>query len=111
MRAQRLYRLHVTLPEGSDEYGWEPKGWADDPQHWYRDMETGAMELSPFTWPTVRTYVSRGGAEGRAWLLQKYGATVQIEVSEAVAWSGKRIPVRPDPRPEPVPEGSADDLF
>lgn len=96
-----MYRLIVAYPEGSQEYDWEPQGW--EPEHWGKDPETGADEHAPFSWPGLRNFLSRSGAEHRAWEFMKYGATVAIEESEPIAWSGIEKPVRPDPTPPAQP--------
>lgn len=88
-RLVRVYRLAVTLPEGSTEPGWEPEGWYEicEQRGWVAsDRETGAEYDPPFAWPRRKLYLSKLSAETRAKLLRSYGATVEIEESEPVAW-------------------------
>lgn len=81
-----VYRLDVTYPPGSDEYGWAPEGWDDAPENQEMEPDTGAWGPAPFHWPAVRRYQSRGGAERRAELLRSYGATVTVVRSNPVTW-------------------------
>jgi hypothetical protein len=91
--ADRIYRLNVEYPqmpcEGwtfTEDVGWIPKDWEDNPMAWGKEADTNADEFYPFRWPANRNYLSRTGAEGRAKLFRKYGATVTVEASEPVAW-------------------------
>jgi hypothetical protein len=82
----RVYRLHVTYPEGSHApdgipvAGWEPPGWQPGAAY---DPEEGP---APFSWPRLRLYLSRNGAEARARWFREFGATVEIEESRPVEW-------------------------
>jgi len=84
----RVYRLHVTYPEGSFEPEWEPPGW--EPDYWV-DPDTGAHEPMPFRWPAERLFLSRSAAQRRAVQLRSYGAKVEVEESEPVVW-GRILP-------------------
>lgn len=90
-RRTYLYRLNVQLPPGSDEPGWEPPGWSDDPEHKVQDPETGGYETADFSWPALRAYLSPAAANRRATLLRRYGAVVTVERSEPIAWSARQI--------------------
>lgn len=87
----RIYRLVVQYPEGShDSEGWPVDSW--EPPDWrpvdlIEEPDTGAWITPPFKWPSVRCYLSRTGAEGRAKLLRRYGAVVEVQRSEPVVWS------------------------
>lgn len=82
----RVYRLNVTYPPGSLEYGWEPpelSGWAP------------VLSFTPegegddvFRWPQNRACLTLGTAKRRAKLFRKYGAEVTIERSDPVTWPG-----------------------
>jgi hypothetical protein len=82
----RVYRLHVTYPEGSHApdgipvAGWYPADW--QPGGAYLPEEWPA----PFSWPRVHLYLSKSGAEKRAKLFHSFGATVEIEESRPVEW-------------------------
>lgn len=73
----RVYRLVVEVPEESWEPGWMPEGWGHQP--W-----TPEEERTTFQWPRTRDYLSRSGAEKRADLFRKYGATVRVVASAPV---------------------------
>ena len=94
MSRRYLYRLDVTYPPGSNEYGWSPPGWDEDPTNDAVEAETGAPYTAPFWWPTHHVYQSRSGAKKRADLLRKYGATVALIRSNPVTW--------PDATPAPT---------
>lgn len=81
-RPVRVWRLNVTLPEGSEKPGWQPEGWVADVSDWGVE---GEYER-PFIWPRRRNYLSVKGAKVMARILREYGATVQIEESEPVTW-------------------------
>lgn len=81
-----LYRLHVEYPPGSQELGWEPPGWRDDPENEVIDPETGAPDCASFSWPFNRTYISQTAARRRADLFRSYGAGVTIERSKPIEW-------------------------
>jgi hypothetical protein len=80
----RIFRLHWTLPEGSEVPGWKP------------DCELRAGDLGArwehddtvsFTWPLARrNFLSRTAAFRRADTLRRYGAYVTVEISEHVRW-------------------------
>jgi hypothetical protein len=82
----RVYRLAVTLPEGSDAPGWEPPGWEPDDYRITSGPDAGAWDSHPFRWPANRLCLSPGTAKRRAAIFRKYGATVVIEASEPVTW-------------------------
>ena len=109
----RLYRLHVTYPEGSHAWGWEPKGWADDPANGLPySSDPDDEDYIPFSWPAVKVYQSRKGASGRANLLRRFGATVRIEESEPITWSGREVSTygtRTNTRWDNEPSPMADD--
>jgi hypothetical protein len=86
MSATRLYRLDVVYPPGSDEWRWAPPGWDDDPDNQEMEPDTGAWGPAPFSWPAVRRYLSRSGAERRANLFRKYGAVVTVVASDPITW-------------------------
>jgi hypothetical protein len=105
-RTLRIYRLQVTYPPGSLEYGWEPPQWREQcAQHLaeYRDAldaykanPTGLPWDIPVDlpedydrwpgWPVARMYFNRPHAERRADLFRKYGATVVVEASDPITW-------------------------
>jgi hypothetical protein len=87
VRRSYAYRLHVTLPEGSDEYGWEPEGWADlcAARGWY-EPDHSVEGPPPFAWPRRKLYFSKSGADTRAELLRTYGATVEVKRSLPIMW-------------------------
>jgi len=79
-----VYRLDITYPEGSTEWGWEPEG------EWWKEL-SGGQGPGPdetFSWPQEHLYLSRSGASKRADLLRKWGATVRVEKSRPVEWDG-----------------------
>lgn len=84
MTERFVYRLDVIYPEGSDDPDWAPEGWVEW-QAPYSPDEDGS-----FFWPRVRPYLSRSGAEARAALLRKYGATVTVVQSNPVTWPDDR---------------------
>jgi hypothetical protein len=78
-----VYRLVVTYPEGSLEWGWEPPGWERYPEdHFYVPDDEGVE----FRWPANRLCLSPATAKRRADLFRKYGATVEIVRSLPVEW-------------------------
>jgi hypothetical protein len=114
-RISHVYRLDITYPPRSHpsmpdwEPDWEPEGWGDEGRaQWaaYRKdiaafTAAGGDPEDPFGspmkpqaeehpqwwgWPSARLYMSRSGAQGRAELFRKYGATVEIVRSKAVEW-------------------------
>jgi hypothetical protein len=80
-----VYRLAVTYPPHSREYGWEPPGWGTSESEAYRD---GYMPDDPgeFRWPENRPCLSLGTAKRRADLFRSYGAKAEIIRSERVTW-------------------------
>jgi hypothetical protein len=80
-----VYKLDVTYPPHSREYGWEPPGWSAGESEAYRD---GYMPDDPgeFRWPRERLYLSRSGARIGADHFRRYGATAEIIRSERVTW-------------------------
>ena len=76
-----VYRLHVTLPEGSDEPGWEPEGWIADV--WY---DADGEQSREFSWPRKRHCLSQSTANRWARQLRAWGANVVVERSNPVAW-------------------------
>jgi hypothetical protein len=76
-----VWRLEVTYPAGSREPGWSPPGWVSG---WEPDPDVGEVEV--FRWPAVHDHLSRSGAETRAELLRRFGATVEVIRSQPVAW-------------------------
>lgn len=83
-----VYRLVVTLPEGSTERGWEPDNWVAfcDDRGW--SPVNDERDETSFAWALSRKhYLSGGAANRRANLLRGFGATVEVERSESVVWS------------------------
>jgi hypothetical protein len=80
VRTLYVYRLVVTLPEGSDEPGWRPEEYDDQYSRYQDDDET------QFRWPRRRLYLSSEAAHARANLLRRWGADVKVERSEPVTW-------------------------
>ena len=74
-----VWRLVVTLPEGSDEPGWEPEEWDG---YKYGDESPDRR----FVWPRRRLYLNGAAAGQRAALLRSWGAEVVMERSAAVTW-------------------------
>lgn len=84
----RIYKVEiVAYPEGSDDYDWEPDDWNGYP---------GDMPGDPsvFQWPsTSHLYASRSGAMARKRLIESYGATARVLVTET-EWVEERESVR-----------------
>jgi hypothetical protein len=81
-----VYRLHVTYPPNSLEWGWEPPGWDPDAgTYGSYDLE----EAPSFRWPQNRLCLSARTARRRADMFRKYGAEVVIERSGLVTWPGE----------------------
>ena len=78
-----VYRLVVTLPEGSDAPGWRPEGYEDEYGRYQDDDET------PFRWPKRRLYLSASAASRRASLLTRWGADVAIVRSQPVLFDAE----------------------
>lgn len=79
-----VYRLQVTYPPGSLEYGWEPpepSGWAPE-----RSFTPEGEDDDVFRWPQNRLCLTLGTAKRRAKLFRTYGAEVTIERSDLVTW-------------------------
>lgn len=87
-----VYRLKVTLPPGSSEPGWEPDSWPVwCEEHAWEDFdsETGARDFPTFSWARFlhrKNFLSAASAALRAETLRAFGAMVEVERSEAVAW-------------------------
>lgn len=78
-----VYRLHVTVPhESLTDPAWRPEGYDtwDSYQRIIDDYEV-------WRWPQANLYLSASGAEKRAVLLRRMGATVRIERSLVVEWA------------------------
>ena len=88
-RAQRVYRLVITYPEGSHVPGWRPACW-DDPRFLatLTTRQRRECKRARFQWPRERLFLSSSGAYGRAAVLRWYGARVEILASDPVAWPG-----------------------
>jgi hypothetical protein len=82
----RVYRLAVTYPPGSLEWGWEPPGWEPDEYRITSGTDAGAWDSEAFRWPANRLCLSMGTAKRRAAIFRKYGAEVTIEPSDPVTW-------------------------
>lgn len=76
-----VYRLNVTYPPRSREWGWEPPGWAPE-----GTLSSESVDDGYFRWPASRMCLTLGTAKRRADLFRKHGAEVEIERSEPVAW-------------------------
>ena len=76
-----VYRLDITYPPGSREWGWEPPGWVISGPNGFED------DPGEFRWPPERLLLSASGAKRRAELFRGYGATVEIVRSERVTWA------------------------
>lgn len=81
-RPTYVYKLKVTLPEGSNALGWEPDDW----QGWDPDATHVDPDEPGFSWPSTRLYLSQSGANARARLFRKYGAAAEVVRSEPVEW-------------------------
>ena len=81
-----VYKLAVTYPPGSREYGWEPPGWGAGSEAYLDGYVTNPDDPGEFRWPRERLYLSRSGANAGADLFRKYGATAEIVRSERVTW-------------------------
>ena len=81
MRAVRVWKLDVEYPEGSQEPGWEPEGWAIP--EGFGSFDGDDLE---FRWPAERLFLSRSGANQRARLLRGYGAKVTLVPSLPLEW-------------------------
>ena len=77
-----VYRLDVTLPDGSDEPGWHPDGWVA--QEW---DDADGHYVQEFKWPRKRQCLSLTTANRWAQQLRSWGATVRICRSEPVVWT------------------------
>lgn len=127
-RKTHVYRLIVTYPQSyqdvyySEDLEWEPDNWKDEVQK-LRDEHAEKVAAAkaapdpddpfapemppPFVepewqgWPVNRMYFSKSGAQDRAWIFEKWGATVEIEQSNPVTWGDI-----PDlaPRAEAIPD-------
>lgn len=73
-----VYRLRVTLPEGSEAPGWHPEGW--------EPAIFGEDDVQEFRWPTRRHCLSVATARRWKQRLEGWGATVVIERSLPVSW-------------------------
>lgn len=89
-----VYKLVVTLPEGSDAPGWEPDDWAaicDD--YGWSSSDYGMRDQRPWLGfartARRRQSFTRAAAEKRKVLLERCGATVTIERSDPVTWPGE----------------------
>lgn len=84
----RIYKVEiVAYPEGSDDIDWEPDDWNGYP---------GDMPGDPsvFQWPsTSHLYASRSGAMARKRLIESYGATARVLVTET-EWVDEREAAR-----------------
>jgi hypothetical protein len=112
MSKRRLYayRLHVTYhptshhtAEGEWNWDWQPEGWEHPgAKNWNGDPDTDFS----FSWPRVKTYLSRKSAEERAKLLEEYGAKVTIERSLPVTWiSDIAVSITETTAPAEAPQG------
>ena len=82
----RVYRLDVTYPPGSLEWGWEPPGWEPENYRVTSGPDAGAWEAETFRWPQSRLCLTLATAKRRAAIFRKYGAAVTIRASEPVIW-------------------------
>jgi hypothetical protein len=74
-----VYRLNVSFPRGTGPgTGWQPGNWEPS----YPGQE--------FSWPPRRSYVSWTGAQARKRLLESWGATVTVSVSDPVTFPDDR---------------------
>jgi hypothetical protein len=80
---QRIYRLVITYPPGSDESGWLPRGWTSPV---LSKKHRRQLRRQGFSWPRERLFLSRSGAVNRAGWLRSYGAAVEVIASEPVTW-------------------------
>jgi hypothetical protein len=97
----QFYRVEITsYPEGAvleeitDEAGdtwqaldpdWEPEGWLadDDTREWWVSNNSDPA----FYWPSTKTWWrSRGTAVARKRLIESYGATAEVIVSDPIVW-------------------------
>jgi hypothetical protein len=79
-----IYRLVVTLPEGSESWGWEPDNWAawcKDHGWMAYDREEGVTTFSWGRYTRRKHFMSNGAAERRAKWLREFGATVVVQRS------------------------------
>lgn len=83
-----VYRLRVEVPpESVDDPDWYPESPSFEIERWYdHEQDTGARVLRRFRWPQRRLYLSGGAARSQARRLREWGATVEVERSEAVEW-------------------------
>ena len=92
-----LYRLVVTLPEGSQQPGWQPPDWDEicDERGW--SGENSLVERD-FAWPQRRQWFSLAAAAKAAEYLERCGATAVLQHSHPVTWPAvpKPLPVMPD---------------
>jgi hypothetical protein len=87
-----VYRLVVTLLEGSTERGWEPDKWAAlcDASGWPPINDD--LDETSFRWLGRKHYLSGAAANRRADLLRAFGAAVDVERSELVVWPSGETP-------------------
>jgi hypothetical protein len=82
-----VYRLVVGYPPGSHEPGWVPARWEEFLKGVYSDRrERARVRRRGFRWPRVRLYLSSAAAYHRAWLLEFFGARVDVQRSNEVLW-------------------------
>jgi hypothetical protein len=110
-RTVRLFALKIKYPDGSFEPGWYPPQW-DDPGY-LRKMPRRMRRQVPkmkreFRWPKEHMYLSRSGANGRAWLLRAYGAEVEVLGSDPVTW---HVFPGTEPRTWPLDDDPLDQAF
>lgn len=89
MKSVHVYRLAVTLPEGSTVPGWEPENWeewCEAHDLWINEYDTGASVTPPFKWRMRRNFLSKSAADRHAEWLREFGATVTVEKSNPVTW-------------------------
>ena len=82
-----VYRLDIKYPEGSDEEDWEPEGeWWQYTWQYTRSGYSPDPADAEFSWPAEHLYLSASGADKRAYMLRKWGATVNVVRSKPVEW-------------------------
>ena len=96
-----LYRLVVTLPEGSQQPGWQPPDWPDicDENGWSESHGGATLAREWPGWPKRRMWFSLAAAAKAAEYLERCGATAVLQHSHPVTWPAMvqlRLPVMPD---------------
>jgi hypothetical protein len=110
-RTVRVCALKIIYPEGSHASGWYPPKW-DDPKY-LKSMPRKMRRQVPrmkreFRWPKEKLYLSRSGANSRAWLLRAYGAEVEVLGSDPVTW---HVFPGTEPRTWPLDDEPLDQAF